>query len=86
MMYHKAKAFNDETSMRRIMESANPRKQKALGRKVEGFSEEEWDRVCDAIVERGNILKVSSESEGGSCLPRSKGRSPRTHPRHRTCT
>lgn len=59
MMYHKAKTFNDEPSMRAIIREREPRKQKRLGRQVEGFNEETWDKVKFDIVVEGNMLKFT---------------------------
>lgn len=59
MMYHKAMVFNDDEMMDKIMETDNPKTQKALGRKVKNFDADEWNNVCREIVYRGNLLKFS---------------------------
>lgn len=38
----KAKLFCDDSALKEIIKSQNPRKQKSIGRKVKGFVEEEW--------------------------------------------
>lgn len=59
MMYHKAFLFGDDESVIKIMESNNPRDQKALGRLVKNFDVATWNGVCRDIVYRGNLLKFS---------------------------
>jgi predicted NAD-dependent protein-ADP-ribosyltransferase YbiA (DUF1768 family) len=44
MMVQKARCFNDEATAIKIFKLGDePRKQKALGRKVQGFDEKVWD-------------------------------------------
>jgi ribA/ribD-fused uncharacterized protein len=50
MMHGKALLFKDETSARGIMRTTEPRKQKALGRKVRGYDEEVWVANRERIV------------------------------------
>lgn len=64
MMYHKAKTFNDTEAMAAILKESRPRKQKALGRKVEGFTDEKWDRVKFDTVVQANHLKFGSSRAG----------------------
>jgi ribA/ribD-fused uncharacterized protein len=45
MMWYKAFMFNDEFNMKNILNSDNPREQKAFGRMVKDFDEDEWDKV-----------------------------------------
>jgi len=42
-----------------ILKTSSPRKQKALGRDVDGHDEAKWFAVRSAIVRRGNILKFT---------------------------
>lgn len=63
MMYHKAKTFNDFTAMKKIMETFDPRKQKAIGRCVQNFDPAKWDLVKLQIVTEGNRLKFSQNPE-----------------------
>lgn len=44
-MAEKALHFGDMESYEKIREAVRPNKAKALGRKVKGFSDEEWDKV-----------------------------------------
>lgn len=65
MMAEKARLFGDLDTLEMIMESDSPRRQKALGRQVEGFSKEDWEDdetdngrpFCWNVVWRGNEAK-----------------------------
>jgi ribA/ribD-fused uncharacterized protein len=57
MMQHKALLFSDDTIAAQIMETSDPRVQKALGRKVRGFREDVWRAHRERIVEEGNWWK-----------------------------
>lgn len=46
MMAEKAREFNDPASEQLIMTTAHPREQKALGRKVTGFDQQQWKDCC----------------------------------------
>ncbi|KAF2141598.1 uncharacterized protein K452DRAFT_271209 [Aplosporella prunicola CBS 121167] len=59
MMYRKAALFNDSGSQAAILRTHEPRKQKSLGRKVQGFDADKWDEVKLAVVEQGNLLRFS---------------------------
>jgi ribA/ribD-fused uncharacterized protein len=57
-MYFKALLFVDIASSQKILKETNPRNQKALGRKIVGFSDEKWNRETSmAIVYVANYLK-----------------------------
>lgn len=49
MMAAKANLFGDKESLRKIMNSDDPKVQKALGRAVSGYVESEWVAVRDDI-------------------------------------
>ena len=51
--------FKDKEIAKKILESQEPREQKALGRRVSNFDEEVWKQKCKEIVKRGNEAKVS---------------------------
>lgn len=57
MMVAKAKLFNDEESVKKIMATDSPREQKKLGRKVKGFNNDEWAKVRHDIILLGTIAK-----------------------------
>ncbi len=45
------------------METADPKKIKAFGRKVKNFNEEKWNEVKYSIVFTGNLLKFSQDEK-----------------------
>ncbi|NRP11357.1 N-glycosidase YbiA [Aliiroseovarius sp. xm-m-379] len=57
MMYLKAMLFDDKTVAQEILDATDPGQQKALGRKVRGFSEAQWDLHKEEIVYRINRAK-----------------------------
>lgn len=59
MMYGKAKLFGDEQTAWRMMRTASPAEQKALGREVAGFDRELWEARCRSIVYDGNYAKFT---------------------------
>lgn len=63
MMEQKALYFNDRESAIKIMNTSDPREQKALGRKVKNFDADKWMEVCYDIVLKGNIAKFSQNEE-----------------------
>lgn len=73
MMYKKAILFDDMKIAKRILNSNDPRDQKALGRKVIGFSTDVWNRVAKDIVKRGSELKYSQNEELRKLLLATKG-------------
>lgn len=69
MMAQKAKCFKDEEVFGEILRTIDPKEIKALGRKVKGFNDTEWDRLKRGIVLKGNIAKFSqSEKLKGKLL------------------
>ncbi|KAK8147223.1 hypothetical protein G3M48_001978 [Beauveria asiatica] len=68
MMYQKAILFNDKEVGEEILAADSPRKVKALGRKVKGFSDKQWAANREMIVRKGNILKFTNAvTEKGLC-------------------
>ncbi len=57
MMYQKALLFGDEETAELIMKADHPREQQALGRKVKGFNQEDWNANARNIVYLGNKMK-----------------------------
>lgn len=57
MMAEKAKLFGDEEIRAEILNTSDPRKCKALGRKVRNFEKSIWDQNKQTIVIRGNREK-----------------------------
>ena len=60
-MYQKAVLFNDETVAKQILATSDPKKQKALGKKVSNFSGETWDKHKFDIVVQANTLKFGGK-------------------------
>ena len=50
--------FGDDEIADKVLKSDSPRKQKALGRKVNNFDGDSWNKECKSIVKRGNVAKV----------------------------
>ena len=63
MMAEKARLFGDEATLEKIMATASPKEQKALGREVSPFDGAKWTRVCRDIVYRGNLAKFSQNAD-----------------------
>lgn len=59
MMASKARLFNDQAALEKILTSANPGAAKACGREIAGFIEETWERQRLAVVVQANLLKFS---------------------------
>ncbi|KAI1846617.1 hypothetical protein JX266_007190 [Neoarthrinium moseri] len=59
MMHHKALLFGDADAAAAVLKTGHPRKVKALGRAVQGFSEEAWGRERGRVVERANYCKFT---------------------------
>lgn len=63
MMFHKAKFFGDDETAEKIMLSQSPEEQKQLGRDVQGFNLERWNKVARIIVTRGNMYKFEQNED-----------------------
>ncbi|KEQ58273.1 DUF1768-domain-containing protein, partial [Aureobasidium melanogenum CBS 110374] len=63
MMYNKAQTFNSPDIAAQILATTASKAQKALGRKIKGFSDAIWDAVKFGIVERGNLLKFEQDED-----------------------
>ena len=63
MMYKKACVFGDHEQAQRIMNTGNPREQKALGRCVDNFNEQVWKSCSRDIVFRANHAKFTQNEE-----------------------
>lgn len=60
MMAAKASVFGDEDSLRQILATRDPQKQKAIGRNVVGYNDEIWAKHRLEIVTYGSICKFAS--------------------------
>ncbi len=57
MMAEKARLFGDQETLNRIMNIANPKTQKQLGRLVTNFVPQVWSAMCYDISYKGNLEK-----------------------------
>ena len=70
MMACKARLFNDEEILEKIMKENDPSKQKLLGKQVKNFKKELWEEIepngkprCWNYVYKGNYAKVTQHPE-----------------------
>lgn len=61
MMAEKARLFGDEAVLADILRTCDPRRMKALGRKVRGFEQAVWEARCREIVVAGNLAKFGQD-------------------------
>jgi ribA/ribD-fused uncharacterized protein len=59
MMAGKAKLFNDQQILEKVLRSETPNQAKSLGRKVKNFDPKLWDEHKYEIVKKANVLKFS---------------------------
>lgn len=57
MMAEKARLFRDEASLRAILQTADPKQVKRLGRGVQPYDEALWAQHRFEVIVRGNIAK-----------------------------
>ena len=62
-MYMKAIVFGDEEIARQILEVSDPKKVKALGRKVQNYDEQVWNEKRYQIMLKANVAKFSQNEE-----------------------
>jgi len=74
MMAEKARLFDDEAIRQQILMANTPAEAKALGRKVQGFDDEVWNRERFGIVVRGNVAKFSQHDDLKQYLKNTKKR------------
>jgi ribA/ribD-fused uncharacterized protein len=63
MMAEKARLFNDESTLLKILASSSPKEVKALGRKVTPYNDALWKKESRNIVLQGNLLKFEQNPE-----------------------
>jgi ribA/ribD-fused uncharacterized protein len=63
MMWRKALLFGDRQAAERIVSASHPHRAKALGRQVNGFDQEIWERERFAIVVAGGIAKFTQHAD-----------------------
>lgn len=68
MMAEKARLFEDQATLTKILSAASPALAKKLGREIQGFDEKRWEaRRFGAVVE-GNLAKFSQNAALGDYL------------------
>ncbi|XP_019853895.1 PREDICTED: uncharacterized protein LOC100638431 [Amphimedon queenslandica] len=63
MMYQKAILFGDDEAAQKILDTSEPREQKAIGRTVRNFDDKVWKENCRDIVKRGNKAKFTQNED-----------------------
>ncbi len=63
MMAEKARLFNDQETLRKILDASSPKEAKTLGRLVRGFDANVWKQNCKQIVAAGNYHKFTQDAE-----------------------
>ncbi|MEM8528581.1 MAG: NADAR family protein [Bacteroidota bacterium] len=63
MMFKKAKLFKDHEIAKEILNEQSPANQQKLGRQINGFVPEIWDKNKIGIVWYGNYLKFSRHED-----------------------
>ncbi|QJB31362.1 NADAR family protein [Chitinophaga oryzae] len=74
MMAGKARLFNDEAVLQRILKARTPAEAKKLGRQVRLFDPAVWDEHKSNIVIAGNLLKFSQHPDLKEFLINTKDR------------
>jgi hypothetical protein len=73
MMAEKARLFNDQETLVKIMAAKHPREQKDLGREVKNFNEDIWNVQAKKIVFKGNYVKFIQHKTLQSLLIATEG-------------
>ena len=74
MMHLKALTFHDYIIAEKIMKSSNPKEIKALGRQVQNFKSEQWDKVKYDLVKIGLYNRFTQDLEAKEELLKHKGK------------
>ena len=73
MMAAKARLFNDNDALKKIMKTNNPKEQKAFGRKVKGYADKIWDKFARNFVYIGSLAKYSQNNNLKKRLMETRG-------------
>ena len=73
MMAEKARLFEDQDTLEKIMASKFPREQKKLGRAVKNFDEDKWNNVAKDVVYKGSYAKFTQNKRLMDRLIETKG-------------
>lgn len=68
MMAGKARLFNDEEVLEKVLAAPSPDMAKKYGRMVKGFSAEAWDKQKFTLVVQGNYHKFLQHKKLGAFL------------------
>lgn len=63
MMAGKARLFEDEDALARILAAKTPAEAKNLGRTVRGFDDDRWAAACFELVTAGNVAKFGQDPD-----------------------
>ena len=63
MMSEKARLFQDEETLARILAAKSPAEAKKLGREIRGFEPEAWEAHKVDIVRTGNLHKFGQHKD-----------------------
>lgn len=63
MMYEKARVFNDDIVMERVMELTDAQEIKKLGRQVRNYNDHVWNGIRQIVVFRGVYAKFEQNEE-----------------------
>lgn len=63
MMIQKAKLFDDQEILLKMLQKDSPKDVKDLGRQIRNFDPETWDKHKYRIVKQGNYLKFTQNEE-----------------------
>ncbi len=63
MMFTKATLFGDSQTAERIMVESNPRKQKALGRQIQGYVDTVWQSQAEDLMFPGLFAKFTQDPD-----------------------
>lgn len=61
--YGKAQVFDSPDIAAKILSATSPKAQKALGREIEGFTDDVWNPARLGVVKRGSYLKFSQNKK-----------------------
>ena len=57
-MSQKARLFNDKSALEMILKEENPKKQKALGKRIKGFNQQTWHDHAKGLCSPGIEAKI----------------------------
>jgi len=63
MMCEKARLFNDEEALNKILQAYHPNQMKRIGRTIKNFDNNIWDKHKMQIVKIANLAKFSQNSK-----------------------